>query len=608
MLIIISYITGGKIRKTPLDNSFIFYDTDSANQHLKSNSTVCPAGEVPFGFGSDRVVSCMPNILEIYDLYSHKSLNEESLNRRKICLTGEPQSRSIGQVPHYCSGEYSEWGLSACYKPCQDGFSSNGVDLCSRNCPEGWTANGDLCNATRAVVLTGFCSGEYPNLYDGRCYKSGVQLPWGLTITPSGNCPTWYIDAGVSCWRGNPLVIKLKDKCPKDYDLNGTLCTGKSIPVSCPEDYFVQGQLCSLNMSKELIQGEEMITMKSSYPRESISHSCRENEENSNGLCYPKCQSGSKGVGPSCWQICPTHLVSCGVGCANDTKSCSEALQKQVVTPFLAFLQTTFLITTSGASAGLSDAALRAVTASREAAAAEEGLMISKLQNQAKEVDSAILARAFKVAADFLERITKKIILMNPAGSAAFKDCLKHYEDLNFCRTPADLVNTKKEVWLFKNCIEHNGEQKCMSNEEWIVFAKQTSNFAIGLYNIIEFVKDADSKPEDMAATARNNLNGVVGYVPSGLLSADTAFSYPICMALANSSSISISTTSTTTSAPSSPSSGSPFISTSKYFGVCFGLIAFVAFLAYAVYGAVSGGLSWTKVPATRLLQEPDEE
>jgi hypothetical protein len=550
----------------------------------------------------------MPNILEIYDLYSHRSLNEESLNQRKICLTGEPQSRSIGQVPHFCSGEYSEWGLSACYKPCQHGFSSNGVDLCSRNCPEGWTVNGTLCNATRAVVLTGFCSGDYPNLYDGRCYKSGVQLPWGLTKTPSGYCPTWYIDAGLSCWRGNPLVIKLKDKCPKDYDLNGTLCNGKSIPVSCPEDYFVQGPLCSLNISIELNQNEETIQMKSSYPRESISHSCRDNEEYSNGLCYPKCQSGSKGVGPSCWQVCPAHLVSCGIGCANDTKSCSEALQKQVVTPFLAFLQTTFLIATSGASAGLSDAALRAVTASREAAVAEEGLMINKLQNQAKEVDSAVLARAFKKAADFLERMTKKIILMNPAGSAAFKDCLKHYEDLNICRTSTDLVNTKKEVWLFKNCIEHNGDQKCLSNEEWIVFGKQTSNFAIGLYNTIEYIKDADSEPENMAATARNNLKAVVGYVPSGLLSADTAFSYPICTSPANSSSTISVSTSTTTSASSSPSSGSQFIATSKYFGVCFGILAFFALLAFAVYGVASGGFGWTKMPAKLLFQEADEE
>lgn len=551
----------------------------------------------------------MPNILEIYDLYSQKSQDEEYFNQRKICLTAEPQSRSIGQVPHFCSGEYSEWGLSACYKPCQDGFSSNGVDLCSRNCPEGWTANGELCNATRAVVLTGFCTGEYPNLFDGRCYKSGVELPSGLTKTPIGSCPTWYIDAGLSCWRGNPLVIKLKDKCPKDYDLNGTLCNGKSTPVSCPEDYFVQGPLCSLNTTKQLNKDEEVITMKSSYPRESISHSCRENEENSNGLCYPKCQSGSTGVGPSCWQVCPAHLLSCGIGCANDTKSCSEALQKQVATPFLAFLQTTFLIVTSGASAGLNDAALRAGTASREAVAAEEGLIISKLLTQAKEVDSAVLTRAFKKASDFLERMTKKVILMNPAGSAAFKDCLKHYEDLNFCRTSADLVNTKKEVWLFKNCIEHNGEQKCLSNEEWIVFGKQTSNFAVGLYNLIEFVKDADSKPEEIAATARSNLNAVVGYVPSGLLSADTAFSYPICTLPANSStSISISTTSTTTSASTSPSSGSQFIATSKYFGVCFGILAFAALLAFAVYGVVSSGYRWTKVSAKQLLQEPDEE
>lgn len=548
----------------------------------------------------------MPNILDIYDLYSRKSLDEESLNQRKICSAGDPQSRSVGQLPHFCSGEYSEWGISACYKPCLDGFSSNGLDLCSRNCPDGWTVSGDLCNATRAVVHNGFCSGEYPNLYEGRCYKSGVQLPWGLVKTPSGYCPTWYIDAGLSCWRGNPLVIKLKDKCPKDYDLNGTLCSAKSIALSCPEDYFVKGPLCSLNISKEVNLSTAIM---SSYTRESISHICGSDEENSNGLCYPKCKIGSLGVGPTCWQICPANLISCGIGCANDTKTCHEALHKQVDTPFLAFLQTTFLIATSGASAGVSDAVLRAITVSREAAAAEDGLMISKLKHQAKIVDSVVLAQAFKKAADFLERMTKKVILMNPAGSAAFKDCLKHYEEVNLCQTPVDIANTKKEVWLYRNCIEHNGQQKCMSNEEWIAFGKQTSNFAIGLYNIVEVIKDAESKSEDMAATVRHNMNAVVGYVPSGLLSVDTAFSYPTCKSLANSSSpVSIKTISTTTSTSSSSSSGSKFISTSKYFGACFGVLGFFALLAFAVYGIVTGGFVWTKLPVKSILQEPDEE
>jgi len=44
-------------------------------------------------------------------------------------------------------------------------------------------------------------------------------------------------------------------------------------------------------------------------------HACREGEEQSGLLCYPKCNPGYYGVGPVCWQDCPQSFRDDGAFC-----------------------------------------------------------------------------------------------------------------------------------------------------------------------------------------------------------------------------------------------------------------------------------------------------
>ncbi len=43
------------------------------------------------------------------------------------------------------------------------------------------------------------------------------------------------------------------------------------------------------------------------------------------GLCYDRCQSGTKGVGPVCWGQCGgARPFDCGAFCARDSGSCAD--------------------------------------------------------------------------------------------------------------------------------------------------------------------------------------------------------------------------------------------------------------------------------------------
>jgi pimeloyl-ACP methyl ester carboxylesterase len=46
-----------------------------------------------------------------------------------------------------------------------------------------------------------------------------------------------------------------------------------------------------------------------------IGTDCPPNRDLDAGLCYPKCAAGMKGVGPVCWQGCPSGMTDHGAGC-----------------------------------------------------------------------------------------------------------------------------------------------------------------------------------------------------------------------------------------------------------------------------------------------------
>jgi hypothetical protein len=60
--------------------------------------------------------------------------------------------------------------------------------------------------------------------------------------------------------------------------------------------------------------GNSTIVMRVTTRLPGVGTDCGAKEHDA-GLCYPKCASGMKGVGPVCWQQCPSGYSDHGVGC-----------------------------------------------------------------------------------------------------------------------------------------------------------------------------------------------------------------------------------------------------------------------------------------------------
>lgn len=59
---------------------------------------------------------------------------------------------------------------------------------------------------------------------------------------------------------------------------------------------------------------------------------CKDTEEESNLLCYPKCREGYVGIGPVCWGICDlTTHIACGALCIEiGTGTCTSYITDTV--------------------------------------------------------------------------------------------------------------------------------------------------------------------------------------------------------------------------------------------------------------------------------------
>lgn len=55
---------------------------------------------------------------------------------------------------------------------------------------------------------------------------------------------------------------------------------------------------------------------------------CPAGQEFQNGLCYPACSSGYKGVGPVCWEICASTYYDTGTFCQRDPSILSANTSK----------------------------------------------------------------------------------------------------------------------------------------------------------------------------------------------------------------------------------------------------------------------------------------
>ena len=102
----------------------------------------------------------------------------------------------------------------------------------------------------------------------------------------------------------------------------------------CPSGYTNAGAFCALSARPVPagFSGTYLDPMKNTYARGAgtVPNSCG-TKQNQAGLCYNACPSGSKGVGPVCWNSSPTGYVACGLGCAKDAATCASVISDQAI-------------------------------------------------------------------------------------------------------------------------------------------------------------------------------------------------------------------------------------------------------------------------------------
>lgn len=98
-------------------------------------------------------------------------------------------------------------------------------------------------------------------------------------------CKEGFSDHGAICWKNTHIFGK------------GCCCTiwSKECCGDCPKGYKDDGCTCRRDVQSYA---------KDSYGRGLGSVlKCKENEDYDSGLCYDKCASGYKGIGPVCYQM-----------------------------------------------------------------------------------------------------------------------------------------------------------------------------------------------------------------------------------------------------------------------------------------------------------------
>eukprot|EP00916_Digyalum_oweni_P006470 GHVL01011094.1.p1 GENE.GHVL01011094.1~~GHVL01011094.1.p1 ORF type:complete len:246 (-),score=41.79 GHVL01011094.1:635-1372(-) len=172
--------------------------------------------------------------------------------------------RSIGTLPE-CTDEL-ENHIGSCLEKCKSGFSALG-HMCYSECPEG-----------QADLGFGCAKKDYANVV-------------GWPIWDKAGCEAKHDSCHLN---GLTYVPECK---------SGFSATGPGCAEDCPPNMTDMGLFCS----------------KESYDRESSESAFCGDKEMHHGLCYDACKSGYKGVGPICWQSCPSAFPDDkGAICCNE--------------------------------------------------------------------------------------------------------------------------------------------------------------------------------------------------------------------------------------------------------------------------------------------------
>ncbi len=214
-----------------------------------------------------------------------------------ICLR-DSEGRGVGTaLINKCHANEEAYG-ALCYPKCRDGYQAIGCCLCRQK----------------------VCPPEYRDDETAKCikpasYGRGAGYPWkfGDSLNDKGMFRRCEASHGAGNCEKSGLIVY--PKCRSRFQAVGCcICS-----PSCPAEMTSYETSCG----------------KSTYGRGAgVSRlGCADDQEQDAGLCYRKCQTGFNGVGPVCWQRCPSNLnYDCGVMCAASSGACAKIIASIIAT------------------------------------------------------------------------------------------------------------------------------------------------------------------------------------------------------------------------------------------------------------------------------------
>jgi len=216
----------------------------------------------------------------------------------------ESYGRGVGTIPNACpTGKETIAGGALCYDKCSKfgDFKRFGYD-CHQKCKSGWKDHGLLCYNGGSSYGRGV--GKIPKLSCSKkkkIFRKKICVGWSSTCGSDRpdkciglcypNCRSGYRKIGCNI-------------CSMDCKQQGY---AGGIPPSCPKKMYLSPGL----------EGAK----------------CPSSKENDAGLCYKRCRTNYKGVGPVCWGQPPPGWVNCGMGASTTSGECASVVMDQVMGP-----------------------------------------------------------------------------------------------------------------------------------------------------------------------------------------------------------------------------------------------------------------------------------
>ena len=222
-----------------------------------------------------------------------KWIGQEVSNSRQQYCYRQSFGRGVGVPLSTCTpGQEKDGAL--CYPNCNAGYDGVGP-VCWQNCPSGFRNDG------------AFCAKPGP-------YGRGGGYPWKF-----GDKAFSLDGARGRCAKANP------QGCEK---------SGEIIYPKCKDGYHAVGSnICSPNCINGMTDIGVSCSKKSYGRGAGVPMKCAAGQQEDAGLCYTPCKAGFHGVGPVCWQNCPSGRKECAAGCTTDTQTCVTDTVSMVTAP-----------------------------------------------------------------------------------------------------------------------------------------------------------------------------------------------------------------------------------------------------------------------------------